>query len=441
MSELEPRPDLRPRSELRARSGSPINKGLARHGRLRKAGPVGTILKFVAAALAVVLVSGASVGAIAFNSLYSKKTTVQIYGETQGPPPQIGAIAGGFNILIVGSDTRAGQGGIGGDAAQETSSLNDVNILLHVSQDQTNAVAISLPRDMVVGIPECVGSDGYTKGYSTEPINVALSYGGLSCVVQTVTQLTGLPIQFAGMITFQGVIAMSDVIGGVPVCITAPMVDPDTGINLPAAGTYTLQGFDALAFLRSRHGVGDGSDLTRISSQQVFLSSLVRTLKSSNTLNDYKKLYGLANAALTSMTLSNNLSDIPTMVSIALALKKIPLQRVTFVQYPGTTGNTEGVYAGKVKPDTYTGDQLMALVAADQPFVLSAAGDGRGSQADPNAPVPTAAVPDPNATVDPSATPAPAPVDNSTLPVLSGVSGQTAADHTCSITQTSSGDG
>jgi anionic cell wall polymer biosynthesis LytR-Cps2A-Psr (LCP) family protein len=159
----------------------------------------------------------------------------------------------------------------------------------------------------------------------------------------------------------------------------------------------------------------------------VFLSSLVRTLKSSDTLGDYKKLYNLANAAISSMTLSNNLADIPTMVSIALALKNIPLERVTFVQYPGTTGG-DGVYLGKVKPDTYTGDQLMALVAADQPFVLDAAGDGRGSQANPNAPV---ATPDPTSTA--------APVDNSGLPVLSGVNGQTAAQYTCSITQKATG--
>ncbi|MEO8093291.1 MAG: LCP family protein [Pseudolysinimonas sp.] len=431
MSDLEPRSDLRPRSELRTRSGAPTLQGIARHGRLRKSRAAGTILSVIGATLAVVLVSGASVGAIAFNSVYSKKTTVSIIGETDGPPPQIGAIQGGFNILIIGSDTRAGQGGVGGSVDDDESVLNDVNMLLHVSQDQTNAVAISFPRDMVVGIPECVDSDtGDTKGYSTEPINVALFYGGaaggLSCAVQTVQNLTGLPIQFAGMITFQGVINMSNAIGGVDVCITAPMVDPYTGIDLPAAGTYKLAGTDALAFLRSRHGVGDGSDLTRISSQQVYLSSLVRTLKSSDTLGDYKKLYNLANAAISSMTLSNSLSDIPTMVSIALALKNIPLERVTFVQYPGTTGNTEGVYAGKVKPDTYTGDQLMALVAADQPFTLDAAGDDEGSTVDPNAPAPTA---------DPTA----APIDNSGLPVLSGVRGQTAAQYTCSITQVATG--
>ena len=427
MSELQPQPEMRSRSELRVRGGSSA-PGLARHGRLRKASPGGTIAKFVAAALAVILVSGASVGAIAFNSIYSKRTVVALVGETEGPPPQIGAIEGGFNILIVGSDTRGGQYGIGGDVADDSSVLNDVNILLHVSQDQTNAVAISFPRDMVVGIPECPWDDGSgdTKGYSTEPINVALYYGGLPCVVLTVEELTGLPIQFAGMITFDGVVDMSDAIGGVDVCITAPMYDPYTGIDLPTAGTWKLSGFNALAFLRSRHGVGDGSDLTRISSQQVYLSSLVRTLKSQDTLGDVKKLYNLANAAVSSMTLSSSLADVSTMVSIALALKNIPLERVTFVQYPGNTGG-DGIYAGKVRPDTATGDEMMALIAADQPFVLAETTDGRGSTIDPNAPV---ATPDPTA----------APVDNSGLPVIEGVKGQTAADYTCSITQVSSGD-
>jgi LCP family protein required for cell wall assembly len=427
MSELQPQPEMRSRSELRVRGGSSA-PGLARHGRLRKASPWGTIAKFVAAALAVILVSGASVGAIAFNSIYSKRTVVALVGETEGPPPQIGAIEGGFNILIVGSDTRGGQYGIGGSVDEDSSVLNDVNILLHVSQDQTNAVAISFPRDMVVGIPECPSDDGSgdTKGYSTEPINVALYYGGLPCAVLTVQELTGLPIQFAGMITFDGVVDMSDAIGGVDVCITAPMYDPYTGIDLPTAGTWKLSGFNALAFLRSRHGVGDGSDLTRISSQQVYLSSLVRTLKSSDTLGDVKKLYNLANAAVSSMTLSSSLADVSTMVSIALALKNIPLERVTFVQYPGNTGG-DGIYAGKVRPDTATGDEMMALIAADQPFVLAETTDGRGSTIDPNAPV---ATPDPTA----------APVDNTGLPVVEGVRGQTAADYTCSITQVSSGD-
>jgi hypothetical protein len=122
------------------------------------------------------------------------------------------------------------------------------------------------------------------------------------------------------------------------------------------------------------------------------------------------------------------------MVSIALALKKIPLNRITFIQYPGNAGQTEAPYAGKVKPDAVLGAQLMALVAADQPFVLATTGDGRGSQPDTSAPTDApVTTPTPGSTDTPTPTPSQSLADNTGLPVLSGVSGQTAADRTCSI--------
>ena len=396
---------------------TPPPQTVARHGRL-KGHAVSTVLKFVGAALVVVLVSGASVAAIAYWRITSQiqDNSIVIPGD-EGAPPGIGAYEGGFNILIVGSDTRAGQDGIGGTVEDAEGELNDVNILLHVSADQTNAVAVSFPRDLVVDIPECVDDEGDTKEFSTEAINTALSYGGLACAVSTVSQLTGLEIQFSGIIKFQGVVNMADAIGGVDVCITAPIFDPETGLDLPTAGIHTLTGYGAIAFLRSRIGVGDGSDLTRISSQQVYLSALVRKLKSDETLGDPGKVLSLANVAASNLELSSRLASVDTMVSIALALKDIPLERVMFVQYPGTTGG-DGIYAGKVEPQLEYADQMFDLIRADQPFTLPKAGDDRGSTIDPNAPAP-----------DPSAP----PVDNSGLPVLEGIGGQSAADHTCSI--------
>ena len=390
---------------------------VARHGRL-KGHTLSTVLKVVGAALVVVLVSGASVAAITFWRLNSQlqDQSIVLPGD-EDAPPGIGAYEGGFNILIVGSDTRVGQGGIGGSEDDVDGELNDVNILLHVSADQTNAVAVSFPRDLVVDIPECVDEDGETKVVSTESINTSLYYGGLACAVKTVGELTGLEIQFAGMITFVGVVNMADAIGGVDVCVTGPMIDDETGLNLPEAGTYPLSGRQALDFLRSRIAVGDGSDLTRISSQQVYLSALVRKLKSAETLSDPGKLLGLANVAASSMELSSRLASVDTMVSIALALKDIPLERVMFVTYPSTTGG-EGVYAGKVEPNFERAGELFDLIRADQPFTLSQVGDDRGSTANPNAPAP-----------EPSAT----PVDNTGLPVIEGVPGQSAADYTCSV--------
>ncbi len=407
-------------SDLRPRSRS--IDGIARHGRLRPTRPALTVAKFVAAAIAVVAVSAASVAGIAVTQITSNIKTVALPGEKQGPLPDLRSFEGGFNVLIVGSDTRAGQGAQFG---KDDGVLNDVTMLVHVSQDQSNAVAVSIPRDMVVPIPSCPREDG--KGsynsMSAQPINNTLAYGGLPCTVLTVESLTGLKIPFAALITFQGVIQMSTAVGGVPVCINGPLSDKYSGISLPKAGTYTLAGADALAFLRSRHGVGDGSDLGRISSQQVFLSSLVRTVKSNDTLTNFTKLYGIATAASQNMTLSNSLKNVNTMASLALVLKGIPLNRITFVQYPGTTG-VGGIYAGKVAPLTSVATTLFAKIKADAPFTLDS-GTGRGSVADPTASTAPAAPASPAPSASTSASPPPADT-------ITGVLGQTAADYTCS---------
>jgi LCP family protein required for cell wall assembly len=421
-------------SQIRPRDRSSRTPGIARHGRLRKPNPFGTILKFLAAALAVVMVSGASVAVITLAKFDGNIKTVTLAGEAKAgaPPPELGAYDGGFNVLLVGSDDRAGSGEKG-----PSSVLNDVNILLHVSEDQTNAVAVSIPRDMIVPIPACPTKDG--KGsysaMSAQPLNTTLSYGGLPCTVLTIESLTGLTIPFAGLITFRGVTNVSTAIGGVPVCVNGPFHDPFTNLTLPKAGTYSLKGKDALMFLRSRHGVGDGSDLGRISSQQVFLSSLVRTVKSSDTLTDFSKVFNIATVVSKSMTLSNSLKNINTMVAMAQVLKKLPLDRIMFVQYPGTTGGT-GIYANKVSPDLYRATALFDLIKADKPFSLQQGDTGRGSVSDPNAPKPTPSSPTGSASPAPSGSPTPSqptvPNETAGPDLLEGVQGQSAADYTCS---------
>jgi LCP family protein required for cell wall assembly len=402
---------------------------VARHGRLKRSRAWKTILGIVGGTLAVVLVSGVSVGAIALAQLEANIKTVTIQADTKEPPPTIADYEGGFNILLVGSDTREGQGGIGGTEKEAGAVLNDVNMIMHVAQDQTSAVVVSIPRDMVVPLPKCEHG-GPAQG---QAINTTFYYGGLSCTVDTVQNLTGLRIDFAATITFQGVIAMSTAVGGVDVCVTEPIVDPYTGLNLPAAGTYSLAGGEALAFLRSRHGVGDGSDLGRIGSQQVFLSSLVRKIKDDGTLTDFTKLYSIAQAATQNITLSENFKRLDTLVSIASVLKKIPLENIVFVRYPSKTGGT-GIYAGKVQPVTAQATALFDFIKADQPFQLDANAvgtrRGSGSTLDPNAPAPSAS-PSPSTSPDPSASATPeGPAEP--LPVLTGVSGQSAAQHTCS---------
>lgn len=410
-------------SETRQRSPrSPEQAAaIARHGRLKRGAAWKSILAIVAGTLAVVFVAGASVAYIAAWQLSSNIDTEVIAADEVVIPPQVGPYEGGFNILLVGSDTRDGQGDAFG---RETSTLNDVNMLLHVAADHKSAVLVSIPRDMVVPLPRCENGGPATG----EPINTTLYYGGLSCTVETVQNLTGLTIDFAGLITFQGVIAMSNAVGGVEVCANEAILDTYTGLDIPA-GRSTLQGFQALAFLRSRHGVGDGSDLGRISSQQVFLSSLVRKLKSDDTLTDPGKLYGIAQAATQNMTLSENFARLDILASVALVLKDVPLSNITMVQYPSKTGGT-GIYLGKVQPITSTAKALFDAIKADVPIALdaNAVGANGGSVLDPNAPPTTA---DPSATPDPTATANPEdPGPAATL--VPGVKGQTADQYTCS---------
>ncbi|MGA1811355.1 LCP family protein [Frondihabitans sp. 4ASC-45] len=414
--------------------------GLARHGRLRRRGPAGFVLKTIAVGAAVVLVSGVSVGAIALQQIQSDiGDGVALTGEETEPALQgtgIGAYEGGFNILIVGTDNDAKQSTA--EFGKRDATLNDVNILLHVSADHTNATAVSIPRDLVVPIPACEKEDGTgtNSAMSAQPINSAYSYGGLNCVVQTVKGLTGLDIPFAGLISFNGVIEMSNAIGGVPVCVNKPISDPYTDLNLPA-GTSTLQGDEALAFLRTRHGIGDGSDLGRISSQQVYLSSMLRTIKSAGTLSSPTKLYKLARAATSNMVLSNSLKNPSTLIEIGLALKDLPLGNVNFVQYPGSTGGT-GVYAGKVQPDVATAGLLFDSIRADKQFKIPKGSTGIGSESSGAAGSTgssggAAGSSSPPAPSTPSSTPTTPATKAPAATEISGLTGQTAADQTCSV--------
>jgi LCP family protein required for cell wall assembly len=400
--------------------------GIVRHGRQKSVGPVRTVLGFIGASMVVVLVSGAAVASIAaWDIARSVQPGVALANEAA--IPQISEIEGGVNLLLVGSDSRAGTDPNVFDV-DPGSVLNDVNMVLHISQDHQSATVISIPRDMVVPFPECPDGGGGWTG----PINATLNEGGLACVVLTVEALTGLSIPFAAQIEFNGVIEMANAVGGVDVCVAEPIEDDYTQTYL-AAGTHTLSGFEALQFLRTRHGVGDGSDLGRISNQQVFLSSLVRKLKSAETLTNPIALYGLAKAAVSNMTLSNSLNNVDTMVSIAMALKDIPLDNIVFVQYPGTTGGV-GVYSGKVQPNVEAANALFGAILADQAVGLS--GDtGQGSVVDPNAPVavePEPVVPDPVATDGTTTAPEPAPVAAPVTVLPDSVLGQTAGTYTCS---------
>lgn len=343
-----------------------------RHGALRRSSAWANAAKALLTGVIVVALSGIAVAAYAVWGLVQEVDTVEL---APPDPDAIDAgqqtIDGAFSIMLVGSDSREGQSIDDGEEGE----LNDVNLLLHVSEDHQNATVISFPRDLMLPIPSCPGPNGepdYYPAMSEQQLNSAMMYGGLPCVVRTVENLTGMEIPYAGLITFDGVIGISNAIGGVTVCLTEPITDPNTELNLKA-GEHTLKGKQALQFLRTRYGVGDGGDKSRISNQQVFMSALVRQMRSTETLSNPVKVYGLANAGVKNMTLSSNMANVPFMQALAGTVKDIDLERVNFVQYPTFSHPYQ---EGRLTPDYTAGGVLIEIVQSGEPFQVAGRGEG-----------------------------------------------------------------
>ena len=418
----------------RADRRSETTRGIARHGRLRRHGPIRFVTSLIGIAVAVALVSGGSVVAIAATNLSTSVKTVSIGAKNDQVAKKaadITAIKGGANILLVGSDTRVGQTQV--QAGVADGSRNDVTILIHLSADHQHMTAVSFPRDLMVNLPACSGTGANGSSFPAQSyvqFNTSLGQG-LGCTVQTVESMTGLTIPYAAEITFDGVIEMSNAIGGVPVCTTRAIDDSDSGLVL-SAGTHTLEGLQALQFLRTRHGVGDGSDLARISSQQVFLSSMMRTIVSSGTLKSPVKLYGLASAAVSNMTFSTGLGNTTTLIQLGLALKNIDLANVLFVQYPAATDPRN---VNRVVPDTTSADVLNQDLLADTAFTLGDSSTGRASVSEGSTATPTATTtPTTSATTGASTGAAATTTPTSGATALpSTITGQSAAEQTCSV--------
>jgi len=409
---------------------------VARHGRLRSPHPLSQLMKLVAVGLAVVLVSGFGVAVYAAYDLSSSFTADAVELEGQAAvPPDIGEIEGGVNLFVAGTDecepefaAYFGDRCSGPDAE---GNLNDVNMLVHISDNPRRVTVISFPRDLMVPIPQCTDANGdTTAAWSKGQINNAFGVGGLSCVVKTVSDLSGQNIPFAAKVSFGGVINITDAIGGVDVCIANGIKDHYTGIDWPA-GMRNIKGIEALQFLRTRHGVGDGGDLGRISNQQQYMSRLANKLVSEDVLSNPATLYSLASSALRNIDPSTSLTNPLTLVQIALAVKDVPFQDIVFVQYPTRPDPAD---PNRVVPNTAAAEALWAALEANQPLVLTgdlSQGDGvvnaDGSETEEP---PAGDAPETPAPTD-GATEQPAPQETA-IALPDTIAGQTAAQSTCS---------
>ena len=294
-----------------------------------------------------------------------------------------------INILLIGTDARLP----GQDAAlggfTDPSGRSDVEMLVHVSADRSNATVVSLPRDTMIPIPACVDAKGNQyPAQSIGMINSALA-AGPGCQVDTVEEFTHVKIDHFMMVDFAGVVSLTNAVGGVPVCVTKAVDDPDSHLNLPA-GTSTIQGDTALAFLRTREGFSDGSDLYRTQAQHQYLAALIRKMKDQATLDNPIQATHLMDIASKSLTVDDGIASVSKLLDLANTLKKVPTQNITFLTMP------TAAYApdpNRVAPDTALDNQIFSLIAHDQ----SVTGPTTTASGSPGA-TPTTQSPAPSAT-------------------------------------------
>ncbi|MFE1049529.1 LCP family protein [Streptomyces olivaceus] len=277
-----------------------------------------------------------------------------------------------FNILIIGTDKRTGEGNEGyGDKG--SAGHADTNILLHVSKDRSNATALSIPRDMIVDIPDCetTQDDGSTKiipGSSGVRFNQSLGDLGrdAGCAMRTVAETTGVKPDHFMMADFNAVKTLTTAVGGVDVCVENAVDDPKSHLKLPA-GESTVKGEQALAFVRTRHAFGNEGDLDRIKVQQQFLGSLMRKMSSGDTLTSPTKLVKLAEAATNALTVDKAIGSVGTLKDVALELKKVPPKNITFTTVPVLDNPAEKVKA-TVVPNEAKAPQVFDMIKNDISF-------------------------------------------------------------------------
>jgi LCP family protein required for cell wall assembly len=311
-----------------------------------------------------------------------KHTTLLPPGVTQ-PAEAVDAYGdSALNILLIGSDTRdtsqdADLGGDGGSGANA-----DSEMIVHLSADRSNATILSIPRDTVTQLPQCAGGG---EGM----INSALQYGA-ACQVEAAHELTGLTIDHYVMFDFSGVVSISKDVGGIPVCVSANIQDPNSSLRL-YKGTTKVEGIQALEFLRTRDAFYDGSDIGRERATHYFFTQLIQQMKASASFTNLGQLQSLAEDVTKSTTVDNGLDSVTALIDLGEDLNKVPSDRITFLIMPW---GQDPDNVNRVVPQQPAAQDLFADIAADKSFTADSSGTGTGgSSPSPSASPAPAAIP------------------------------------------------
>lgn len=326
-------------------------------------------LRYTAVGVAVLVLGAGGVGWAAYQKLNGNITKdtdaaaeLARY-ERERPTP---LVHDAQNILLLGSDTRAGKGNrkYGRDPGTQRS---DTTILLHLAADRQSATAVSIPRDLMVDIPACRKPDGSRTEAQFAQFNWAYEFGGTACTIRTVEKLTNIRVDHHMVVDFAGFKDMVDAVDGVQVCLRAPIDDTDAHVKL-APGLRTLNGEQALGFVRARKSLGNGSDTDRMDRQQEFLGALVNKVQSNDVLLNPTKLYPVLDAATSSLTTDPGLASLRGLYELVRGMRNIPTERVQFLTVPRQSYTYDANRDELVEP---AAERLFTRLRTDTPVAVT----------------------------------------------------------------------
>ncbi|MFJ4714888.1 LCP family protein [Streptomyces sp. NPDC088785] len=274
-------------------------------------------------------------------------------------------VDGAQNLLLIGSDSRAGGNRKYGH--NDGTQRSDTTILLHIAADRKSATAVSFPRDLMIDVPACHKPDGSEIEPMFAMFNYAFEVGGSACTIRTVEKMTGVRVDHHMVVDFQGFKNMVDAVDGVEVCVDRPIDDASAHLKL-AAGRQRLDGEQALGYVRARKSLGNGSDTDRMDRQQRFLGALATKMQSSGVLLNPAKLYPVLDAATSALTTDPGLASLHGLYDLVRGMRDIPADRIQFLTVPRESYVYNANRDQLIQP---AADRLFARIRTDAPVVVS----------------------------------------------------------------------
>ena len=309
--------------------GSRDDHGRAAQGRGPRRSSRGMWFRWLAAAGAVCLVVVSLTAYLTFRSVWDSIDRVKLSGLGPQPPK----LASATNILLIGSDSRAGPDRRFGAGVQGRRS--DTIIILHIAPGRQGVVALSIPRDSVVPVLSCPPGRE-TAGQLAAPgqveqVNATYANGGPGCLWKTIEQTTHLHLDHFIELNFTGFEKVIDDVGGVSICLPFAINDPLSRLRL-SAGPHHIMGAEALAFWRARY-IGDGSDLQRINRDQYLMASVLQGVDRADLMSSPARVLAVVTDAARSMTTDAGLG-LQALLGIINGLRALPPGAVRFVELP-----------------------------------------------------------------------------------------------------------